>query len=153
MSTWILIANSSVAHCYTYDPKKFAKGEIRLDKIASHTHPESRKKDADLITDRAGYFKSGDLGHGSYESETDPKELEAEIFARELADKLDASCQQKEFTQMILVSPPHFFGILNKHFSKNLLNHICKTIQKDYTKAPIKELESHLKDHLIGNKE
>lgn len=153
MATWILIANSSVAHCYTFDQKKFAEGEIRLDKIDSHYHPESRKKDGDLISDRAGYFKSGDLGHGSYENETDPKEHEAELFAKELAQKLNSACEKKDFEDLVLVSPSHFYGILNKHFSKNMHGHIKKTIQKDYTKSPIKELESHLKDYLMENKQ
>ena len=149
LKTWIMIANASEAYCYSIDNKQLVKGRIDLELLNSYTHPESRKKDGDLISDRSGHYQSGTLGHGSYITPTDPKEHEAVSFAKEIADILESGRIANDYQSLILISPPHFHGLLNKHINKNVSSLIREKIEKDYTKVGKKQLTEHLKRYLI----
>jgi len=152
LSTWILVANASQAFFYALDVKELHKGKIALELLNTLEHEESRKKDAELMSDRSGHFQSGNLGHGSsYYNAVDPKEHEAEVFAKEVAQALESSRISKDYEQLILVIPPHFHGLLNKHLNKNVVGLIKEKIEKDYTKDHIKKLEAHLARHLISS--
>lgn len=148
MVTWIMIANASQAHCYTCNEKGLHTNKFKLELLQSFEHPESRKKDGDLISDRAGHFQSTNFGHASYISESDPKAIQAEIFAKELADELDAARINHHYQQLILVVPAQFLGLINKHLNKNIEPLISHTIQKDYTKLPILDLHHQLQAQL-----
>ena len=67
--TWILVANASLARLYEHlGPKKGLKLIKELE------HPESRMKNAELSSDKAGSFQvSSDSGRGSREQQTPPK--------------------------------------------------------------------------------
>lgn len=151
--TWIIITNSSDAYFYQLDEKEREKGKLKIDLVASYHHPKSRKKDGELITDRAGHFIShntaGTLGHGSYENPTDPKKHEAEVFAKQIADELANAKNSHQFDELVLITHPQFHGLLNKHFHKNVSSAIHLKIEKDYTKTPNLELREHLKPYFI----
>lgn len=147
MTVWIMIANASQAYCYSCEQKSLHNGKLKLDLLETYEHPESRKKGSDLISDRPGHFQSS-VSHASYAGTSDPKETEADHFAREIAEILEKAHNKNEFEQLILVVPPHFQGLLNKHLSKNIEPLISHTIQKDYTKLPILDLQHQLQAQL-----
>lgn len=153
--TWIVVTNSSDAYFYQLDEKEREKGKVKLNLVASYHHPKSRQKGEELITDRAGHFIShntaGTLGHGSYENPTDPKKHEAEVFARQIADELANAKNTHQFDELILITPPQFHGLLNKHFHKNVANSINIKIEKDYTKTASIELKEYLEPYLINS--
>jgi hypothetical protein len=60
--TWILVANASLARLYAnLGPKK------GLQLVKEIAHPESRMKNADLASDRAGKMQAAGSGHGARE--------------------------------------------------------------------------------------
>ena len=66
--TWILVANASLARLYAnFGPKQGLKLVKEL------VHPESRMKNAELSSDRAGQMQASGSGHGAREQQTPPK--------------------------------------------------------------------------------
>lgn len=141
MLTWILVANAGEA--YLYKSENLRTKDLQL--IDTFKHPQSREKDAELVTDQPGHFSTDHNSRSAYE-EIDPKTIEADNFARELGEKLDAGRKNNEYTELLLVAAPAFYGLLNKHLNKHNIKVLH--ISKDYTKCKEKELIKHIRDNL-----
>ena len=138
-TTWILVANASIARLYAnHGPKK----GIQL--IKELAHPESREKASNLVTDRPGHNPGAGNGHGSFVPAVDPKQHEAERFAQELGQELDQGRTSNSFQQAILVAAPAFMGMLRTHLNNQVSKLVSAKVEKDYTKASEKELAGHL---------
>ena len=81
-----------------------------LEVVKESIHPQSREKNANLVTDRPGHNQGHGNGHGSYVPQTTPKEHQADIFALELARELDSGRVENRFSRLVLVAPPAFMG-------------------------------------------
>ncbi|MCS6786108.1 MAG: host attachment protein [Thiobacillaceae bacterium] len=137
--TWILVANASHAKLYAnHGPKK------GLELVKELDHPESREKAANLVSDRNGNYQ----GSGSYTPPTSPKEHEAEVFAQEVARVLEEGRVNRAYDRLILVASAHFMGLLNQRLSQHVRNLVSDTLEKDYTRLPVKELAGHLQDYV-----
>lgn len=136
--TWIMVANASQAKLYANNGPK--KG---LELVKELSHPESREKAANLVSDRIGNY----AGSGSYAQPTDPKEHEAERFAQELSRELEEGRVRNAYERLILVASSHFLGLLNQRIS-NQVKKIAQFIEKDYTRLPVKELTGHLEGYV-----
>lgn len=132
---WIVVANASCARIFSK-----VKGDHQLNLIKELEHPDSRKKAKDLVSDGKGRYMARDSAVGTYSSRTNPKEVEAEHFAKELADILEHGRKINDFKSLILVASPPFQGMIKDHISDNLLAQISDTIPKDYHAATAKEL-------------
>ena len=143
MKTWILVANASEA-CL-YDSENLRTQALNL--LKKFDHPESREKRLDLTADRAGHYSTNHKARGRFEDKSDPKKVEADNFARELAEALGAGNNNHDFDQLVLVTSSPFYGKLNKHidFTLDNLNHI----DKDYTKLKAEELLEKLRKELF----
>lgn len=140
---YILIANASEARLFKAQ-KLF--GEWQLFKELSH--PESRDKGLDLVSDRLGHFQNAAMGHGSFVESSDPKAFEADRFAKILADLLEDARKTNTCESIVVVAPPKFRGKLNDHFTPHVQNLISpKSLTKDYTRATPDELIAYLKIH------
>lgn len=137
--TWILVANASQARIYF---RNGSKQDLTL--IKELVHPESRMKNAELVTDRAGYMQGTGNGHGSKQSQTEPKQNEAIHFAQELAHELNQGRCSQQFDQIILVAPPAFLGLMNEKIDGQTEKLITERLGKDYTQVTEKELVGHL---------
>jgi len=136
-ATWVLVANGSEARLFEkkHDPK-------HLSLIKEFNHPESRDKGHDLASDRPGHF-NGEISkaaHGSFTEATSPKQYEVERFAKILTDELDAARNKNRYNQLILVSSPHFHGLLNGHMNEHVAKMVDQHIEKDYTDLKAEEL-------------
>ncbi|MDD3354472.1 host attachment protein, partial [Zoogloea sp.] len=106
--TWILVANASLARLYAHlGPKQ------GLQLVKEITHPESRMRNADLSSDRAGQMQAAGSGHGARAQQTPPKLHAARSFAQQLAKELYLGRSRNLFKRAILVAPPAFMGMLN----------------------------------------
>jgi protein required for attachment to host cells len=133
--TWIVVANASLAKLYTnLGPKK------GLLLVKEWAHPESREKAANLVSDQAGNFQ----GSGSYAQHIDPKHQEMDRFALEIAHELESGRVNNAFSRLVLVSSAPFIGRVKQHLNEHVRGKISDTIEKDYTKLPVKELSGHL---------
>jgi protein required for attachment to host cells len=134
---WILVANASQARLYANHGVK--KG---LSLVKEFTHPESREKASELASDQKSSFGQGN-GKGSF-VEIDPKENEMEHFALELAKELEDGRTHNHYTRLVLVSSPHFLGLLKARLTPHVRDLVSDTVEKDYVRASEKELAGHL---------
>lgn len=128
--TWMLIADASKARIYSFYKARLLQDPQpkNLDLITELTHEKSRMKGIDLETDKMGSY-----GFGKYEEATPPKLQEAETFAAQLAHHLEHGRKEDSYTDIILIAPPTFMGLLQKHLTAETHKLINKTIEKDYT--------------------
>lgn len=139
-ATWILIANASEARLF--QTKKNPK-DMRL--IFQFYHPESRLKDIQLVTDGAGkYRQTPRTPKSAYEGPTNPKQVEIERFAHELAHKLNEGRNSHAYENLVVIAPSHIQGLLNKFCNSHVKNLIMVTLDKDYTKLRKEELVEYL---------
>ena len=143
-TTWILVANASQAKLYTNSGPK--KG---LELLKELLHPESREKAANLVSDRPGHIQGHGNGHGSYVPATDPKENEADRFALELARELEDGRTSNAYDRLIIAASSPFLGMLNGRLSSQVKGKLAESIEKDYTRLPVKELSGHLESHIF----
>ena len=135
--TWILVANASLAKLYAnYGPNK------GLELVKELMHPESRRKNSDMITDRPGAIQSSP--GGGYEPHRLPKEQAAHAFAQELAQEFYQGRTRQAFGRAILVAPPTFMGMINAHLDGPTGKLVSARVEKDYTKAAEPELAQRL---------
>jgi len=149
-NTWVLITNASTAFLYGTERHKLLSGQRdALEQIKELHHSRSRQKDGEIVSDRLGNFSGKSTGHGSFVDASDPKAFEAEYFAKELAQLLEAGRVDNKYKDLIIVSSPHFHGLLNKKINQKVSSLISSHIKKDYTKQKVQQLPSLLKEHLF----
>lgn len=140
--TWIMVANASQARFFANDGRK--KG---LTLVKELMHPESREKTSNLVSDRSGAY--GGPGHGAVGQPADPKHHEAERFAQEVSRELEAGRVSNAYDQLILVASAPFMGLVNNHLPGQVRSLLSKSIDKDYTRLPVKELAGHLEGYVF----
>ena len=148
--TWILVANSSEAHLYESPKAKLFNGSNSLNHVHDYSHPDSRKKRDELVSDKPGRYlnSKGGSSASTYDEPTDPRDHETEIFAKEIADKLTDDFVHHRFQELIIAAPPQFHGMLNKYMKNNLIDAETIHIEKDYTKFTPKELVHQLQNYI-----
>src|SRR5579871_86191 len=111
-STWLLVADASKARIFSMHKALIFQqpNPANLKLIGEYSHEKSRLKGIDLETDRMGLY-----GSVTFEEPTSPKFHEAEQFAHELLGLLETGRVSNNYRDLILVAPPSFMGILNKH--------------------------------------
>ena len=140
--TWIMVANASQARFFSNDGPK--RG---LTLVKELMHPESREKTSNLVSDRSGAY--GGPGHGAVGQPADPKHHEAERFAQEVSRDLEAGRVKNAYDQLILVASAPFMGLVNHHLPGQVRSLLSKSIDKDYTRLPVKELAGHLEGYVF----
>lgn len=147
MDTWILVANASRARIFASP----AHGKP-WQTVAELEHPESRMKNRDINMKEQGRTKqSFGAGHRPMmEPVTEPKEVEAEHFAHQLADKLTEAAERQVYEGLVLVAPPHFLGLLRKTLPDKAQKFVAVTVDKDYTASDVRELMERLEGAVYG---
>jgi protein required for attachment to host cells len=140
--TWIVLANAAGARLY-----ETRKGERDWRLVAELSHPESRLREQDLVSDRSGQVKQSRGYRGNVPGPSH-KKLEFEAFARQLADALDEAAEQRRYAQLVLVAPPSFIGLLRPHLSERVENRITATVEKDYAHFDGRSAREQLHDHM-----
>lgn len=139
--TWIMVANASQARLFSNSGPN--KGLTLIKELA---HPESREKTSNLVSDRSG-ANSG-TGHGAFLQATDPKHHEAERFAQEITRELEEGRVNNAYDRLILVASAPFMGLVNSRLPGQVRSKLSESIDKDYTRLPVKELTGHLKSYV-----
>jgi len=156
-TTWILICDASRARLLREEPKG---GYVQVDDFE---HVESRAHARDLMADAQGRKPNGTsggmglvsapgmgtgttyLGRPGAAPDTDPKEVEAQKFARMLADRLEKSLNEHEFESLVVVAPPQFLGLIKSTVSVQVSKRIEETIDKDFSWLEPRDLEARLR--------
>lgn len=137
--TWILVANASEARIF------LAEGKDKISVVDTFTHEESRQLGQDLNTDRQGRVgdRVGTARH-AVEDHTPAKEVEAQKFAREIANYLDSARTSGKYQRLYLVSSPSFLGLIRGSLSEATLAVVIESISKDLTNVEPGELNKHV---------
>ena len=144
MKRWILVANAAEAKILVTENARIDNLEL----VSEFVHPESRKKGVDLASDKPGCYKTDVGTHGAYET-GDPKKVEGEHFAIQLAHALKNGWDQHQYASLVIIAPAHFYALINKHFHHHHSLEIVHLV-KDYTKYSLIELHANLKKQLFG---
>jgi len=124
----LLIANSNSAEIYTVNFK-----DANLEYKTSLTHPESKEKGINLMADRPGHYKTEHGSRGAFQDRTEPKEHEKIHFAKQLAEYLSQSLKENVFANLVIITPSHFWGLLDNVLPESVKKSVIRIIQKDYT--------------------
>lgn len=123
---WILVANAEMAKVY----RVVKIGTLQ--EVSAITHPERALKAKDIVSDKPGRtFERGGITRHAYVPQTTEKEKKDELFAREIADFLNAAWDRNHFAHLYLIAEPHFLGVLKKHLPPHLLKVVDKAFAKD----------------------
>ena len=139
-TTWILIADAGLAHVVANTGR-----DNDLTKVEDFRLDGTTLAGRDLAADRPGrsFDRAGEGRHGM-EPRTNPREVEQERFAREIAGALDEADRRQRFDRLILVAPPAFMGLLRGILPPSLANKVSGALTKDLTKVAIHHLPDHL---------
>lgn len=139
--TWLVLANTTKAQVYSVNHKEFTL-------LETLEHPESRLKSRDLVSDRAGRYRTDRASRGAFEPSTDAHEEVHHKFAKEVADLLENRRLQNQYQHIILCAEPHFYGLLNNVMSEQVRDSIIRAIEKDYIPFPKEKIDSTIKNIL-----
>ena len=148
MSTRIVVADQSEARFYELEG---ARGPLRL--IETLTDPKARLHDRDFKSDRPGRVfdhastpgkRRGATAHHSTGGERSPREHEAQLFARRIAQELETAHDEKRYSRLILMSAPAFLGMLRAALPRAASAAIVAEVPKDLIHGPESAVLAHL---------
>lgn len=131
----ILVINTNTNDCKIYH---YDKHPAQLTLVKEISHPDNKLKNADLTSDKEGHYKAGTAGRGAYSPRTEAKEVEIINFSKEIAQDLNQRRNENELERLILIAPPHMYGLISQHLNKHVMSLVSNHIQKDLI---------HLKEH------
>lgn len=119
-TTWVAVCNECRAQVY-----EWVRPEGPLLQLQVLVHTESRCRNLET-----------------------PKEVEQQIFAREVAGFLSNRAQRGEFGGLVLAAPPRFLGLLRQLLCDLPQYLAVKTVEKDLTAVKPYELIMALEEAL-----
>jgi protein required for attachment to host cells len=133
-TTLWLVCNASRAHLFREDPRAH-----RFEMVASFEHPESRSHVSDLVADTQSQTRK------PAPPEAEPKEVEAQKFARELGAAIEHERFAKPDEAVGLVAPPHFLGLIRGVLGERGGRRVEVSIDKDLAVLAPREIERRLR--------
>ena len=98
------------------------------------------------ITDRQGGIAGGHgEGDHTFEAPTDLKHHQAEVFSRQIAEKLEHGRVNHDYHKLILVAPPAFLGVLRHALKSDVLDLISSSLDKNL----VVEDEAVIREHIF----
>lgn len=135
--TFVLIADASRARLYAHHAHRVLARKFVL--LEEFEHPEGRAKASDIMADKPGRtFSSSPMSaaRSAKEYRTNPKQVEAEKFARELSRRLASLFDAHVFDALVVAAPPKFLGLLRSALAihrDNVFSRVIAWHEKDYT--------------------
>jgi len=136
---WVVVADSCRAKIYR------SMRLPKIEEIADLAHPESGFHNQDLVSSKPGHStKRGGVNGVSYQPEHEPKQLEADKFARYLGDYLSTAQQKGDYDRLYIIAAPTFLGLLRQHISPEVQKMIISEEAKDLASFSHAAIEKHL---------
>ncbi len=139
---WITVCDASRARVF-----EVKENDTEWQLIHELDHPGARAHGRDLTTDKPGSVQQIGSPSGvapNMEPPTDPKEVEAQAFARILDEELTRGFDEHRFSTATLIAPPRFLGLLRKTLSDRVLKAVDQSYDLDYTKLKVDEIQTKL---------
>jgi len=127
--TWILVADSSRARIFSMtDPDEMWTF------VEEHDRPRARLRARELMADSGGRTAAPRTGMpAAMEPHTDPTEVEADKFARDLSDVLEHARTQHAWKRLVIAAPPKFLGKLRNALDEDTSKLVEKSFAKELT--------------------
>ena len=110
-------------------------------------HPESRLRRQDLVSDRPGtVHESSAYGESDASQPTDPKRLEATLFAREIARQVQSLVSAGDLEGIILVAEPRFLGMLRSALDDASTALVVQEVGASLTRESLERIQQRI-DH------
>lgn len=137
---WVLVANGSECRIY-------ARNSLtgKLDIVREFSSEESRLQTREIGEDKPGraFDSVGGMRH-AMEPREDFHKQARRIFAREIAEFLNAASLQDHFHALSIASSATFLGELRMLMDSHVQEKIVMELNKDLTHVPTHDLLSHL---------
>lgn len=139
--TWVVVADSNKARFFSV-----ANRLVPLHEFADMACPGGRLPEQAEVSDRQGGIAGGqgEGGH-AFEGRTDLKQHEAEVFARQIAEKLEQGRIQHQYQKLILVAAPAFLGALRTALNE----HVAAMVVGSLDKNLVTEEEAAIREHIF----
>lgn len=135
--TYALLCNATTARFYNLS-------STQPTLVQQLNHAEGRMKGSDLVSDGPGHYKAEGLAGSDFDSKNNPHQVELAHFAIEISRFLEHEHNQNTYAHLFISAEPHFYGILEKHLSKQVLKVLKKSPHHDYIPLATLELEKVL---------
>ena len=125
---WVVVADESQAVVYARDTKSGPMYELyTLD------NADGRKKPGELVSDRGGRsFDSFGAGrHAMAKEKSTPKKHVAEVFAKQIAERIGKACHMGRCRGYVLIAAPRFLGVLRDAVETSCNVEPYKTVAKE----------------------
>ncbi|PMR75713.1 host attachment protein [Billgrantia endophytica] len=140
MTTYIVVADAARARVFTRDALKLQEKE-------SLVHPEGRLHEGDLVTGRsAEVHDSMSTTSRSTSGDSVATDHEANIFAKQVAERVYKARVDNTMEKLILVAPPRFLGLLRDKLDGPSSKLIIHSLAKDLTKASLIDIQEAVSD-------
>lgn len=140
MTTYIVVADAARARVFTRDA-------LKLEEKENLVHAEGRLHEGDLVTGTTGSIDES-AANSRRDSRGDSVALdhEAEIFAKQIAERIYKARVDNSMDKLILVAPPRFLGVLRDKIDAPTKKLVIHTLDKDLTKAALSDIQEAVSD-------
>ncbi len=152
-SRWVLVADEAIARIVALQGAgKAAEPVEELTDAAAHADADDLRRDAQgrraggaptpgptgsLAAQRGSSTATASAGEG-------PQHIEAEKFARRVAERLEERLREGRFDELQIIAAPRFLGLLRKALSQAVLSTVTRQIDKDLIHVSNDELPRRL---------
>ena len=140
---WIVVSDAARARLFSRD------AEHKLTLVDTLKHTESEAHDGDLRTGGKGEIHdSGGSGQHQADPQTTTSEKHADIFAKQVTDRLKSGLNDDAFKELVIVADPSFLGRLRDHMDNPLRDTVRKTLDKNWAQHDQQQIEKQLDNQL-----
>jgi len=140
---WIVVSDAARARLFSRD------AEHKLTLVDTLKHNESEAHEGDLRTGGKGEIHdSGGSGQHQADPQTTTSEKHADIFAKQVTERLKSGLNDDAFKELIIVADPSFLGRLRDHMDNPLRDTVRKTLDKNWAQHDTQQIEKQLDNQL-----
>lgn len=136
---WVVVADESLAIVYARDRKTGPMRELaRLD------NEDGRKRLGELVSDRGGraFDSFGQGRHAMAKEKSGPKQHAAEMFAKDIAERIGKAVHTGRCRGYALVAAPRFLGLLRDAVETSVKTAPYKTVAKEVVGKDMKFIQN-----------
>jgi protein required for attachment to host cells len=138
---FVVVADSARARILRRSGQRLAPQLLELERLEC---PDAHRHPRELTTDLTGRV-NGTSFRGSYgprvmarhgaDSDYDPRTVEVQRFARQLALRLERLARSERIERLVLIAEPRFLGLLRDELSEPIRHVITREVPRNLTAA------------------
>ena len=130
-TTWVVVADEAIARILRWSGKKLEPVEELTDPAAHASGSELRRDAYGRRSGSPAPQQERGQGNATASAGQSAQHLEAEEFARRVAERLAQGLQQKGYDELRIVAAPRFLGLLRKALGNEVAATVTDEVDKD----------------------